>query len=157
MSLFIYVLKLQEGKYYIGRTTNPNIRIDQHMDGRGSKWTTKYKPIEVEKIIPNCDYFDEDKITKQYMQLYGIENVRGASYTKMQLTENEIAIINQELKNAADLCFICGAKDHFAKDCDKKYFQNDNNITNNSNTIYQQITILYNSAITFCNNYFNRS
>ena len=62
----IYILKLKNNKYYIGKTNNPQFRLTQHFDSNGSAWTKKYKPIKIIKIIPNCDNFDEDKYTKIY-------------------------------------------------------------------------------------------
>ena len=33
--VFIYILKLENKKYYVGKTTNPELRIDSHfMDNR---------------------------------------------------------------------------------------------------------------------------
>ena len=41
----IYVLKLQGGRYYVGKSQDVIGRYKQHMDGKGSAWTKKYKPI----------------------------------------------------------------------------------------------------------------
>mgnify|MGYP001954059819 CR=1 FL=1 len=41
--LFIYILQLEQSKYYVGKTTNPLIRIGDHFDARGSEWTVRYK------------------------------------------------------------------------------------------------------------------
>ena len=70
------------------------------------------------EIIPNCDDYDEDKITKKYMSLYGIKNVRGGSYTKINLEEWQIKTLEHEIKGSNDLCFTCGKSEHFASDCD---------------------------------------
>ena len=43
--------------------------------------------------------------TKKYMAEYGIENVRGAAYSKLDLSEAEIALLKKE---------ICSANDAFA-------------------------------------------
>ena len=61
--VFIYVLKLKNSKYYIGKTNNPKIRLDKHFDLNGSKWTQKYTPLNIQEIIPDCEDFDEDKYT----------------------------------------------------------------------------------------------
>ena len=37
----IYVLKLKEGKYYIGKTNNEKKRIEEHIKSNGSEWTKK--------------------------------------------------------------------------------------------------------------------
>lgn len=33
--VFVYVLKLENNKYYIGKTSNPNFRIEQHFNSSG--------------------------------------------------------------------------------------------------------------------------
>ena len=35
--LFIYILELQSTKYYVGKTINPDFRLDDHFNGKGSK------------------------------------------------------------------------------------------------------------------------
>lgn len=37
--VFIYVLKLENDKYYVGKTNNPDLRITNHFDANGSQWT----------------------------------------------------------------------------------------------------------------------
>ena len=75
----VYVLRLEHGKYYVGKTQNKNARLLSHFAGIGSAWTQKYHPIAVDVLYPNCDAFDEDKYTKIYMQRRGIEHVRGGA------------------------------------------------------------------------------
>ena len=64
--VFIYILELENNKYYIGKTTHPEFRIEHHFNSNGSAWTTKYKPIRLYALIPDCDDYDEDKHTKIY-------------------------------------------------------------------------------------------
>ena len=75
--VFIYVLQLEDKKFYIGKTDNPQFRLNSHFNYNGSAWTKKYKPIKVLKLIPDCDNFDEDKYTKIYMDKKCINNLRG--------------------------------------------------------------------------------
>lgn len=114
--VFIYVLQLKEEKWYIGKTESSKFRIDTHFDSKGSGFTKKYPPEEIYQIIPECDKYDEDKYVKKYMDKYGIDNVRGGSYSRLELTEEEKKSIQKELWGANDLCFLCGG-DHFVKDC----------------------------------------
>ena len=114
--LTVYVLKLKKGKYYVGKTEQANFRLRSHFNGEGSNWTRKYKPVKVEKLIPNCDAFDEDKYTKKCMAKYGIESVRGGSFCKMILDESDYVTLRKELYSAQDKCFNCGGH-HFIKDC----------------------------------------
>jgi hypothetical protein len=115
--VFLYILQLEQGKYYVGKTNHPNFRIEQHFGNSGSAWTRKYTPLSVLKIIPNCDDYDEDKQTIQCMEKYGLENVRGGSFCEITLSDMNRQTLNQMMKGAADKCYTCGNKGHFAKDC----------------------------------------
>ena len=82
----LYILKLDNDKYYIGITMNLNMRLAQHFSGDGSKWTKIHKPINVIEIqINNVDESLENKITLEYMRKFGYESVRGGSYTRLDL------------------------------------------------------------------------
>ena len=79
--MFIYILELEQNKYYIGKTTNIAFRLD-HFESNGAAWTRKYKPIQVQSIIADCDDYDEDKYTLKYMEQYGINNVEVVHFVK---------------------------------------------------------------------------
>jgi predicted GIY-YIG superfamily endonuclease len=113
----IYVLKLKEGRYYVGSSDNVDKRYQEHLDGKGSSWTKKYKPIALEKTHKNVSSFEEDKVTKQYMSKYGINKVRGGSYVKIKLSEEETNSLKKEIRAANGECTQCGRKGHFVKDC----------------------------------------
>ena len=108
MAATIYVLKLEGGKYYVGRTNKKVVqRFKEHKEGKGSAWTRKYKPIKILDVILNRDKFDEDKITKQYMEKYGIENVRGGTYCKITLSNETIKMISEyDLNDEQDVKYI---------------------------------------------------
>jgi hypothetical protein len=116
--VFIYVLQLEEDKYYIGKTNNLAFRLENHFNSNGSAWTKKYKPIKVLELISNCDDYDEDKYTRKYMDKYGIDNVRGGSFCEINLNENNLITLNQMSNGTNNKCFICGSDQHFAKDCE---------------------------------------
>lgn len=117
MSTNIYILKLEGGKFYVGKTDNPMKRYQEHLNGSGSSWTKKYKPIGIEKVIPNASPFEEDRYVKEYMSKYGMEKVRGGAYVLEELPEFQEDALKSELWGATDKCTTCGCSGHWAKDC----------------------------------------
>ena len=113
----IYILKLKEKKYYIGKTKNIEKRWNDHITGNGSGWTKKYKPISLITTVLSTSYFDEDKYVKEYMSKYGIENVRGGTYSNIELDDNCISVLEKEIRHSKNLCTRCGRDTHFIKDC----------------------------------------
>lgn len=117
MNTNIYILKLSGNKWYVGKTNDVTNRYQQHMNGVGSSWTKKYTPISLERTIANASPFDEDKITKEYMAKYGIDNVRGGSYCNVTLDDFQLEVLNSEIWGAQNKCARCGRSGHFQKDC----------------------------------------
>ena len=160
---FIYILKLEHDKYYIGRTQTPLIRLKKHYNGNGSAWTKKYAPQETLEVIPGCDHFDEDKLTKQYMSKYGIDNVRGGSYCQLTLSNEQKDFIRREISNVKDVCYKCGQSGHFISRCpqkntvspNKKFTDNFTNDFNNnfSNKLRNKIIIVESDASKLNNEY----
>lgn len=115
--MHIYVLKLENEKYYIGRTNDLKNRVEVHYRGEGSLWTQKYRPTSTIEIIETDDPYDEDKVTLKYMEKYGIDNVRGGSFVRLVLSGYEKKSIQQMIYGNTDNCFRCGNSGHFAKEC----------------------------------------
>lgn len=115
--ILIYVLLLEHGKYFIGYTENQDIKLNDIFSHNHSLWTTLHKPIKCLELIPNCDELDINKITKKYMLKYGIQNVRGGSYSKLELKDwqiqglkNEFKSINKYNKLLSFLANLCSRK-----------------------------------------------
>lgn len=84
----IYVLELQNGKYYVGKKTSQNdnrflehFGLTKSLENNKVTWTKKYNVIRIAHQFYNCNDFDEDVYTKMFMCIYGIDNVRGGSYS----------------------------------------------------------------------------
>jgi predicted GIY-YIG superfamily endonuclease len=116
MTTTIYTLELETNKYYVGRSLIPKERILKHFQEEGSEWTKLYKPIKVLSQLKG-DAFDEEKHTLIAMEKYGIDNVRGGSYCKVNLSQNDKDKALQTIRSISDKCYKCGKKGHFAKDC----------------------------------------
>jgi hypothetical protein len=112
----IYILELENNKYYVGKTANPTSRFEDHQNGNGSEWTRLYKPLRLIEVIEGDDY-DEDKYTFIYMNKYGIENVRGGSFSQIHFSKETREILTRILNGSNNNCFNCGDKNHFVREC----------------------------------------
>jgi len=138
---YLYTLQLEQGKYYVGITDNPNFILEDHTP---TEWTNKYKPIEV---IEFEESVDEYLFTVFRINSYGINNVRGFLFERMELNPSEIKHLLEEScsqiyhhpsKNLIlediesvdddaddDVCNICGMDGHYEEGC---HLSNDPNL-----------------------------
>ena len=117
--VYIYVLALENNKYYVGKTCSPIVRIHNHFNNKGSAYTRTHKPVEIKEIRSDCDDFDEDKTTLEYMCKHGIDNVRGGSFTQLEFDDTTRHFIQRMINGADNRCFYCGSNDHFINKCDE--------------------------------------
>jgi len=123
----IYVLECENGKYYIGSTTNKKRRFRQHKEERGgSKWTRLNKPIRVLKQyrrVPEVYHLGmEAKITAECMLKYGINNVRGAMFGhSVEYTMSDLDALTGFIGHYNDMSYIDVRE--YLSDClrDSKY------------------------------------
>ena len=78
----VYALELEQGKVYVGWSTDICTRVCSHWLGRGSHWTRSYKPVKVLQVIPGEQHM-EDVVTIGMMVEHGWRNVRGGSWTSL--------------------------------------------------------------------------
>lgn len=79
---YVYVLELEDERYYVGRTSNFFQRIEDHFNGNGSIYTKKYKPIKIKEVIEETNLYIERDKKIEYMNLYGYEKVRGYAWCR---------------------------------------------------------------------------
>ena len=120
--IVVYLLQLEGGNYYVGKTRNLEKRLLDHYNGKGSEWTKLHPPSQHNplEIYPYTSCVDEDYRVKQAMSKYGILNVRGGSYTSIQLPPEQLFALAKELMTALDLCYNCGNKGHYILNCKSK-------------------------------------
>lgn len=88
----LYVLRLQDGKFYVGITSKtPEIRIREHLEGiRGAYWTAKHKPIEIIHtedlgfVEKSKAEKRENRMVRALMKQRGLNNVRGGDLTSVE-------------------------------------------------------------------------
>lgn len=113
----LYVLQLENGKYYVGKTADVMKRFEQHKTGNGAAWTAKYKPVKMIECRDLKGDHDENNVTKDYMKKYGINNVRGGSYTQVSLPGDVESVLQREFRGNADVCYKCNLAGHFTNQC----------------------------------------
>lgn len=113
----VYILECKSyGKIYVGLTSNLEKRFQEHVNGNGSIWTKKYG---VEKLLfhINGDEFDELAMTLRMMKTYGMDNVRGSTYSSETLSWEEHLQIFGHFWFMDHKCRICGLLSHPTHSC----------------------------------------
>ena len=114
----IYTLKLQDNKYYVGKSDDIDRRVWIHTHECGSVWTKKHNVIEkVPNITDDKGNFAELIETLECMKLYGINNVRGSMFTRVYLSESDKIKAAELYCEMYDLCRKCGSGNHFITYC----------------------------------------
>jgi len=122
--MYVYTLKLEGGKFYVGTTNSPQRRMQEHRDGVGSPWTCTHTPVgflKLQRLEKGGSSADarllEDMTTKRLMLKHGIDCVRGGSYTRQVLPREDIQALLKELWHAGNCCLRCGRAGHWAYSC----------------------------------------
>ena len=91
MSVSIFVVLLEKNRYFIQRSyKETNIDFEIFIEFEICyEFPKLYKPVYIVEIIPEENPFHLDYIVKKYMMKYGIENVRGGSYSEPVLSEKQ--------------------------------------------------------------------
>ena len=85
----IYVLYLENEKYYVGITKDLPNRFAEHKLRMGAAWTTKNKVIGIvyTKDLRTANKADAEKkendLTKELMKCFGIDDVRGGDFCRV--------------------------------------------------------------------------
>lgn len=117
----VYVLELQEGRVYVGKSIDPGVRLLQHMRGYGSAFTKVYKPTglflpRLGNLVGTGDGPEREETLRQ-MELRGVDKVRGWKYCCKALGKRDREEIEANIREMDDLCRRCGRAGHFSKSC----------------------------------------
>ena len=122
----VYVLKLEDDCFYIGKTYRPmGQRLGEHF-ARASRtaWTRLHPPlstIQPMTYLPGDLESWERAETLERMWQHGVMKVRGWQYTSLNLTASDMLSIATQLCERKDLCRRCGSGGHMFAQCKAKY------------------------------------
>jgi predicted GIY-YIG superfamily endonuclease len=118
----LYILELESGNYYVGRTDNLAKRIEDHLAGkaRASAWVKKHRVVSLCKVRECFDNSEEDALVLNLMRHVDIDRVRGGTYSQPTFDESTLDSIERQLRGNSDRCFKCGKSGHFVKTCPQK-------------------------------------
>ena len=117
-SISVYVLQLEQGKYYVGSTHKTiDEQFSDECSEKGSPYTQMYHPMSIVSRMENVDVSEEDKQVKRYMVMHGIDNVRGGSYSQIELDLAVKIALAEEIGLSSNTCLSCGNSGHYTEDC----------------------------------------
>jgi len=94
---WLYTLKLEKMKFYVGITWDIEKRLEEHKNGTASEWTKRYKVIGImdqEEVPTDEAQSRESTKTFEMMLKFGVNNVRGAGLCQVNsFTELDIPML----------------------------------------------------------------
>jgi len=101
----LHVLLLTEDKLFLhgSSTTINNDAVILLECEIMHEYLQKYKPLRILESVVLRQACDIDPYVKKYMKCYGIDNVRGGSYTDFELTDDEKKFIEREHMMTIDI------------------------------------------------------
>jgi hypothetical protein len=110
-----YIIELQNNRWYIGYSIDINRAIEDHR----SLWSMIHGPIVNIQRIETSRHDLLDVVVFKYMKMYGIDNVRGGSYTYIVLPDHQINYLKTNMcKYDISLkCQKCGRSCHLNDKC----------------------------------------
>ena len=119
----VYVLELNGGGFYVGKSEDIDTRIQQHKSGaHSSSWCCAQGGVkrELPTLCPPQDDLSswEQKETIHQMLVHGFDRVRGFEWTKCgPLDRDDCTTIRTMIWGHGDLCRRCGGDGHFQSQC----------------------------------------
>lgn len=121
----VYVIQLDNGKYYVGQAANVRKRVEEHRSTQRSaafvdanfKKGNNIVYLEPQTYFPNDLQHWEKQETLLAMLKFKFENVRGGPWCQTRLTYRNLCFITDELVHQMSVCHKCGKKGHIGQYC----------------------------------------
>jgi len=103
----LYAIRLTDERYFIhvqsdDGHTRSNEQI-MELCVKLYKYVDKYRPLEIVDIVYSIDPIQIDRFVLQYMLQFGIEYVRGGSFSSENLSRNRLKMIEKQLDTIVHL------------------------------------------------------
>lgn len=102
----IFLLELQHGKFYAGSHSDPEKAMEECREGLGPVWTRIHRPVRLREVIRIAPVGDLDHHVRKWMLQYGVDNVRGGSWTDVRLSDKDRQMLCGELTRQRG-CIMC--------------------------------------------------
>ena len=122
-TIYIYWIKLANGMWYVGQTKNLSNRMRRHTSEtmEGTQWLGKYPALANQTIgdqsyslQPGTRYPGGRENAKVFEMMcdHGWQNVRGGSWSQINIKKSDKERLFIDLRHAKDLCIDCGGQGH---------------------------------------------
>ncbi|MEP0987517.1 GIY-YIG nuclease family protein [Ekhidna sp.] len=98
--IFIYVLRLENGKYYVGQTNDLYRRFRNHQSkSSGAEWTRLHRPTEILRRFrtglndPELALKYENERTLRSIEEFGWQHVRGGDFINVEEEHHHLQLI----------------------------------------------------------------
>jgi hypothetical protein len=120
--IYIYILELYNNKFYIGKVNNISSIVNDICNNK-FEWLFYNKPLKIIDIYNFSNDINEDEFVLEFMNIYGVNNVRGGCFKQMNLTFDNTYDIFKTIKIVYNKCYLCGEETHNGDKCklNKKY------------------------------------
>ena len=111
----LYVIRLEDERYFI-HVQSAETLYDANTDKIMNNcvllydYVKQYKPKEIADIVYQIDFLYIDRFVLNYMQMYGIDYVRGGSYTDLILPEYLLLSLSDQFKTMTSLPYEIQSK-----------------------------------------------
>lgn len=107
MATSFFLMELEHGKYFAGASQDPVKTVEEHREGLGGvPWTQIHRPVRLREVMAVARQSELDTQVQVWMAKYGVENVRGGSWSDVRLRDADRQGIREGVTKQRG-CVVC--------------------------------------------------
>lgn len=107
MATSFFLMELEHGKYFAGASQDPLKTLEEHREGLGGvPWTQIHRPVRLREVVAVARPSELDTQVRAWMMNYGVENVRGGSWSEVRLRDADRQAIREGVARQRG-CLVC--------------------------------------------------